>query len=199
MSEREYEEFRGGNEVRTFLTLDPSYTKDSKSDYTAFVVADTDSENHLYVRHVIKQRLSMVEMIEMLFKLVAAYEPQRVGIQHIDWTKSLKVPVMQEMRRLNQFFKVIPLATYSQQRGMFNKKARIERLSPRYAQGMIIHVGPQPELELELLAHPRSKNDDVADATSMMLDLVWPAPKRRGKRTYPKFLDEARINPISGY
>jgi hypothetical protein len=197
MDERDLAELQETENLKTFLTIDPSYT--GKSDKSGFVVASTDSDNKLYVRKVIEKRMKLVEVIGMMFRLIEAYEPDGVGMQHVDWTKSFEVPVREEMRRRNKFFRVTPLATYSQRQGMFNKKSWIERLSPRYASGQIIHVGDQGTLEMELVAFPRSKNDDAIDALSMQLDLIWPAQKKSARRKYPKYLDDIGVDSISGY
>lgn len=194
-TEKEWDEYALKTITRTFLTVDPAYTRTGKSDFTAFVVASTDHQNKLYVRKVVKERLSLTDLMRLWIKLHLAYRPTYHGAQNIDWTKSLETPLREEQRRCGVFFPVRVLPTYAKTIGMYNKEARIEQLAPRYATGNIIHVGPQTELEEQLLSFPRGKNDDIPDALAMCSMLAFPAPSRKEiKKNWESYED-----PISRY
>jgi len=192
-------ERRENEDFKTFLTVDPAYTQSASSDFTAFVVTMTDVDKNLIVVDCVKRRMSMKELIDTWFDLVETYQPDGVGIQKIDWAKSLRMPMLDEMRRRQIFFRVKELQVYSKNAGMFNKNARIERLGPRYASGQILHITDGrgiKDLEQELESFPRAKHDDLADALSMQIDLIYPpSPRRKPKRFYEK----ERLDPISGY
>ena len=189
------------NDVRGFGLVDPAYSVAKKADYTAFGIVYTDAQNKMYVREILQGRWKMPQLIGIWLKLQQMFNV-KWGIQAIDWEKSLKVPLQDAMRQTNSFFRVEVLPTYSHDRGLYSKTARIERLSPRYAAGNIVHIeGSQiGVLESELLSFPHGRNDDCADMLAMSLDLIYPAQKRVKKRG-PKWLDESHglYSKISGY
>lgn len=188
---------RKGETYRTFLTVDPAYQTHGKADFTAFCVVHVDSRRNLYVAELKYGRWALPQVVEVWFALMEKYEPNGVGIQSIDWLKSLKVPMQEEMRRRQKFFHVHELQVFSHAKGMYNKKTRIERLAPRYTAGSIYHVEGGTglkEFEAQLLAHPHSKHDDLIDAASMALDLIWPAPRKKPAKVLP-FVSDG----VSGY
>ncbi len=184
---------------KTFLLIDPAYTTHTRSDYTAIVILLTDDKNNLYVIDGKKGRFTMTQTIDLLFEYYQAYRPD-MGMQTVDWKKSFQKPMEDEMRRRGLHFRVNELPTYSQTLGMFNKKSRIERLSPRYANGSVVHLEGVPiikDLEDELVMFPRAKNEDLSDALAMSIDLIWPAqPKRRRKS---KYINISVVDKVSGY
>lgn len=197
----------GGELFKTFTTIDMAYQTQGKSDFTAIVTAYVDENHNIYIADAMRARIGLTEVIGKLFDVVDEYIPARVGIQNVDWLRSLKVPLQDEMRRRGKYFIVTPLQTYSRSiAGMSSKKARIERLAPRYHAGQIIHVtkrGVLPQgisqLEDELVSHPRQKYDDLGDCESMLLDLIFP-PQKKNEREKVTFEEEGDyISSISGY
>lgn len=197
-----------GELFKVFLTMDIAYQTEGRSDFTALVVTYMDEDHNLYVADVVRARMGLMQTIDKIFNLVDEYLPSRVGIQNVDWTRSLKVPLIEEMRRRGKGFVVTPLQTYSRSiSGMSSKKARIERLAPRYHAKQIYHVTKGGvvsrgilQLEEELLLHPRQKWDDVVDSLSSVLDLAFP-PQKRSERHRPLMDSEPEdyISKISGY
>jgi len=186
--------------LRTYLTVDPSYTVGARTDFSAFVVVSLDSHSRWYVRDVVKQRLGHPEVMKRAFDLVEIYKPELVGMQKVDWNRFFKALFMTEMRVRNKFFQVKELQTYSEKvKGLASKNARIGRLSPYYESRSIYHLKAARgirDLESELLAFPNSKFDDCSDALSMMVDLVF-APSRKPVERSP--YEEDQVDPISGY
>jgi predicted phage terminase large subunit-like protein len=182
------------------------------ADYTAFTIINTDSQNNIYVRDIMRGRWDITGQIRVLFGLYEKYHFVRVGLQKIDWDRLVKVPLQAEMRRQQIFFPVTELKTYSRKNLHMNSKVnRILQLAPRYAAGSIYHVKECrniKNLEAELLSFPRSKYDDCMDALSMSLALLFPAAKREN-RQYPSWMDDEGVDPramdefdsddISGY
>jgi predicted phage terminase large subunit-like protein len=189
-----------GENFKTFITLDPAIQVGAGRDYSAFSVVYVDRENNIYVKEIKKGRWPIPETILNLFRLQKEYSPDGVGIQTIDWDRMLKVPIMTEMNRTGQRFRVTPLKTYSSlNKGLSSKKNRIMRLAPRYHAGQIFHIKGAPGihfLEDELKGFPSTRHDDVSDALAMQLDLIFPANTKR-ERTDTEA--EKVSNSISGY
>jgi len=195
-----------GETFKTFVTIDPAYEGE---DFTAICITYTDENNVLYVKDVLRGRWNLTDTMEKIFEVVRLHQPDRVGMQKMDWRRSFQTPVRDKQRRDGLPFRVEELQMYSPSiKGLQSKKNRIERLAPRYASGQILHLtqGDVPPagiraLENELLSHPRSKHDDAADSLAMVLDMIFPAQKR-SERKYPAFLDEVPqdyISKVSGY
>lgn len=189
--------------LRTFMTVDPSYTIGKRTDYTAIVVVSLDHKNVWYIRHCYRARLNVPGVVEQIFRLVRMYRPTLVGMQGVDWNRFFKSVLQAEMRKRNEFFNVKELATYSvNTKGLGSKNSRIARLSQYYTSKSIVHIKEAPgirEYESELLAFPNSKFDDLSDAAAMQIDLVFGAPEKRVEKSYYEEEDEQDINSISGY
>lgn len=189
-----------GRPINWYLAIDPSY-EGEYSDYAAFVVAGMDYRREMYVRHILRQKMTYAEIIDNAFLLYNKFLPKTIILETIGAQKSIMFELGNQMRRRSSW---LPLQEVKSRNK--SKEERIRGLAPLYEFGHIFHVKGCPqadELEYELVHFPRGKHDDVIDALATVLEFASPPnPYTRGQSMRE---DEPRRrspykprNPITG-
>jgi predicted phage terminase large subunit-like protein len=158
-----------------FLAWDPAWSGNKKAHYTGMVVLAVDEENTWFVRDIIREHLSELEAINVLFNLQDRYSVQTVGIETVFRQKSFVDALAEEMRRRNRYFEVKDMVS-----GMGSKEMRIRALVPRWEQGIIMLPEDHPKFKVlveELTTFPKGQSDDVIDALAYMTQLAVPPPR----------------------
>lgn len=153
--------------INWYLSVDPSYGGEY-SDYAALVIAGMDYQKDLYVRHVLRRKMTYAEIIQEMFNLYTIYKPKYVILETIATQKSIMYELNNEMKRRSAW---MPLKEISSRQK--SKEERIRGLAPFYEFGHIFHIkecAQLDELEYELIHFPRGKHDDVIDALATILE-----------------------------
>lgn len=152
-----------------YMSVDPSYGGEY-SDYTAIVVAGMDHQRQLYVRHILRAKMTYSEIIQNMFEINSIYKPKVILLETLGSQKSI-------MYELNNQQKIkgawLPIQEIRQR--PVAKEERIRALAPFYEFGRIFHIRECPQLddlEYELATFPSSKHDDVVDALSSILEVA---------------------------
>lgn len=185
--------------INWYLLIDPSY-EGEYSDYAAFVLAGMDYQRDLYVRHIVRSKMTYGDIINVMFDLYGKYHPQRILLETIG-TKTLEHELANEMKRRGSWLPVTEIRTRTK-----SKEDRIRALAPFYEFGHIYHVKECPQLddlEYELIHFPKGTHDDIIDALATVLEIASP-PNRKGgteededRRRKRKLLKPR--SPIMGY
>lgn len=158
----------------TFIAIDPAISLEKHSDYTAMVVADIDPDKRIFIREIIKDKLTLAESIDLIFYLYQKYQPLRIAIEMNAFQKSLKYEIEKEEQRRDIF---IPFEGFSMS---VNKQNRIRMLQPLLERGDVF-CDPKLEnadfLEYELLKFPKGEFDDILDALKLLTDVAFSQPK----------------------
>lgn len=187
--------------INWILSVDPSY-EGLYSDYTAFVIAGMDHQRDIYVRYVLRAKMTYADIIRTMFELNAEYSPQRILLETVATQKSIQYELNNEQRRRGSWLPVTEIKSRSK-----SKEERIRGLAPYYEFGHIFHVKEchqLEDLEYELLHFPRGTHDDVIDALASVLEVASPpsgvavGEKSSKKRRLAALLDKPR-SPITGY
>lgn len=175
---REYLIHKSWDEVKNipinwYLSVDPSY-EGPFSDNAGFVVAGMDYQRNLYVKHILRKKVSYGEIINQIFDIFtnSNVKIQRILVETIATQKSLGIELTNEQKRRNTWLPIQEIR--SRQTA---KEERIKGLQPFYEFGHVIHIKEAPqldELEYELLHFPRTTRDDVVDAFASILEVASP-------------------------
>ncbi len=168
--------------VESVIIIDPAKTTKMHSAESAIVGVGVDTKkNRLYVRDIVSKKMHPEELYDELFLMVQRIKAKVVGIEVTSLHEWATYPLYNEMiRRKNVNFEVIELhargsAAIKDTRGSDDKGkvARVRGLVPFYRQGMIFHNAQiSSPLERQLLAFPRSRNWDVMDAFSYIVEIL---------------------------
>jgi len=185
------------NRLNIYILVDPASTKTKRSDYTVFVVMGLGEDENYYVIDIIRDRLSLTERANVLFKIHRQFRPLAVGYEQYGLQADIQ-HYEDRMARENYRFQIIPLG------GKVKKEERISGLQPLteahrlYLPDHCIHQdyqGTQVDVTRsaveEFRLSPFSPHDDILDAASRILDEfcygppkahnpVWETPRDYG-------------------
>lgn len=160
-----------------YILVDPASKKKSTSDYTVMNVWGLAPDGNYYLLDAIRDRLNLTQRSAKVFELRRKWSPMNIGyeeyglqadIEHIEYVQGKE----------NYRFNITPLG------GSMPKNDRIQRLVPKFEQGLIYlpkilrfinYEGRSVDyIEAfkteEYLAFPVSKHDDMLDCAARMLD-----------------------------
>lgn len=155
--------------INWYLMVDPSY-EGEYSDFAALVVAGMDHQRDLYVRHVLRQKMTYGDIITHMFDLYGRFRPKTILLETIGTQKSIMSELNNEQKRRGTWLPVREITHRTN-----SKEEKIRGLAPYYEFGHIFHVKECPQredLEYELLHFPRGKHDDIIDALASVLEVA---------------------------
>jgi predicted phage terminase large subunit-like protein len=157
----------------------------SDPDYNVVMTVGKDlDEGHLYVLEYDRFRGTPGQLLNSIFRQQDKWKCVTVGIEGVQYQKSLEYFAQEQMRRRNQFFYVEMLKSIKA------KEIRIRALQPLFSSGSILIRTHHAELMAELEVFPLGAHDDVIDALSMVLQLAeLTATKEKGREIDPEDLD----------
>ncbi len=161
-----------GIPINWYLTIDPG-GDGLHSDYAAFVVSGMDYQSQLYVRFILKAKMSNAQIVMKTFDLYRQFQPKRIVVETLaSQGKSIEYTYKEKIKELSFWLPI----TYIKGRNKA-KIDRIELLAPKYEFGQVYHVKECPqigELVDELVHFPKAKFDDVSDAFATVLEVATP-------------------------
>ena len=158
-----------------FTTVDPANDpEDSKSAPDWNVVLTTGKDVNtgiIYILEYTRERCSPGKLISNIFNHVKKYSPVKVGVETVQYQKTLKYWIRDRMRKEGLFFLVEELTHTKRSKG-----ARILGLQPIFSNFSIYMRLHMHDLKRELLAYPLGAFDDVIDTLASQIEL-WTVTK----------------------
>ena len=163
--------------LNLYIVGDPANSKKKDSDYTCLWVIGLGADRNYYIINGVRDRLSLTERANVLFKWHQQYRPVGVGYEQYGLQADIE-HFEDRMARDNYRFSIIPLA------GRLSKPERIGRLVAPFSQGRIWLPESLPYTQYdgervdliriflndEYKAHPFEAHDDMLDALARILD-----------------------------
>lgn len=169
-----------GRPMNWYWLIDPSYSDprggSTYADFASFVLCGMDYMRELYVRHIIRAKMTYGDIIDKMFEL--NNDPKFDDIKQAKFvlevigTKSLSYELSNEQRRRGTWLPVTEITSRQN-----TKEERIRALAPFYEFGHVYHIKECPQiedLEYELLHFPTARYDDCSDALSTVLEVASP-------------------------
>lgn len=159
--------------INWYLSIDPSY-EGEYSDYAALVIGGMDYMKSMYVRHIVRQKMTYSGIITCIFDLYEKFKPKKILLETVATQKSIAYELANEQSRRGIWLPIVEIRSRSH-----TKEERIRGLAPLYEFGHVVHVKESPELdelEYELLRFPTGKHDDIIDALANILEFAVAPP-----------------------
>jgi predicted phage terminase large subunit-like protein len=163
--------------LKYYITADLAISEADRADYSVFVIGGMDEHRRLQVRQVIRERMDGREIVDTLLLLQRIYDPEVVGIEEMQVSKSIGPFLREEMVRQNTYLNLFPL-----KHGGKDKIARGRSIQARM-RAKAVKFDKQadwyPAFEEELTRFPRDTHDDQVDAFAylgLLLDRMIEAP-----------------------
>lgn len=190
-----------------YVTADLAISQDEKADYSVFIVAGIDENKIIHVKNVIRERLDGRDIVDTLLALQRTYEPEAIGIEEMQVSKSIGPFLREEMIKTNTYPSLLALKHGGKDKTFRSRsiQARMRTHGVRFAKDEDWYSN----FENECLTFPRGKHDDQVDAFAylgMMLDKIIEAPTREeiDDDEYRDELNESGLadagrNSVTGY
>jgi len=180
-----YHKGSDGSGMNIYILVDPANEKKKTSDYTAIEVVGLGADRNYSTLDMVRDRLSLTERADALFRLHKKWRPINVGYEKYGMQADVQ-HIKDRMERENYRFSIVELG------GSMPKNDRIRRLIPVFEQGRWYlpdtlyrtnyEKVTQDLVEIfineEYLAFPVSVHDDMMDIKARVLDedlgAVWP-------------------------
>ena len=163
--------------LKYYITADLAISEADRADYSVFIIGGMDEHRRLQIRQVIRERMDGREIVDTLLQLQRIYDPEVVGIEEMQVSKSIGPFLREEMVRQNTYLSLVPL-----KHGGKDKIARGRSIQARM-RAKAVKFDKQadwyPAFEEELTRFPRDTHDDQVDAFAylgMLLDKMIEAP-----------------------
>jgi predicted phage terminase large subunit-like protein len=163
-----------------YITADLAISQEERSDYSVFVVAGMDENRILHIKNVIRDRLDGREIVDILISLQKTYDPECIGIEQMQVSKSIGPFLREEMIKTGTFINIKQLEHRNK-----DKISRARSIQARIrANGVRFDKSGEwyDDFEEELTKFPRGKKDDQVDAFAylgLMLDAIVEAPTQQ--------------------
>jgi len=189
-----------------YAACDLAVSQSQRADYSAFVVGGMDEEGKLYCKHVIKERMDALEIVDTILMIQKIYKPVLFGLEQGTIQKAIGPYLNEEMLKRGEFINTVLLKPSG------DKLTRARSIQARMRSGACRFdkdTDWYQNFEDELLRFPRDKHDDQVDAWAylgLMLDRMWEAPteKEIEKEEYEAYIRESNVvdsgrSAICGY
>jgi predicted phage terminase large subunit-like protein len=183
--------------LKYYITVDLAIAETERADYSVFIIAGVDESKRLHIKQVIRERLDGREIVDTLLELQRIYDPEVVGIEDMQVSKSIGPFLYEEMLKQNVFLNIIKL-----KHGGKDKIARARSIQARMrAHGVRFDKGAEwyQAFEDELTRFPRDTHDDQVDAFAylgLLLNSLVEAPTAQ-EQEEEMYLDELETSGIN--
>jgi predicted phage terminase large subunit-like protein len=143
---------------RTYLLVDPAYTKNKKSDSSGFVVCGENKNMELIVKEAYKDKLDSKEVVDHVFALYEKWKPNIVAIESNATQVVLSSWIKEKRKEKGVYFALTPVKKTGP------KADLIRKLVPYFRQGKIYIPSHFEDLYEELSSFPKGAHDDLLNA-----------------------------------
>lgn len=155
------EEWDRKSHKRYYAACDFAISREARSDYTVIAIAGVDETGKLSVEDIRRGRWDALEIIEEMFSVQQAYQPDLFITEKGAIQKSLGPSLNAEMMKRSIFLNLYPMTPTR------DKVSRARAFQARLRSGGVKFdkkAGWYMELEDEMVRFPRSRHDDQVDA-----------------------------------
>lgn len=163
--------------LHLYVTVDLAISESEKAYYSVFIIAGVDEYKRIFILDVIRERLDGREIVDTLINLQRVYDPEIIGIEEMQVSKSIGPFLREEMLKTGVFANIKPL-----KHGGKDKIARGRSMQARVRAHTVFFDKEgdwYQTFEDECTRFPRDTHDDQVDAFSylgLMLDSLVQAP-----------------------
>ena len=159
-----WEKYKEKKMVRSMLLLDPAYSTSCRSDYSAFGFLGYTEDGTLKIDIALREKMEPHQLVDQVFAMRLALKPSLVAIE-ANGIQILSKWIKDKRNEKKQFFKIVEIKTPHN-----SKDIRIKALKSLF-KAKKIAINPEClDLLEEFRDFPHSKNDDLMDMVSFVLD-----------------------------
>ena len=172
-----------------YLLVDAASSKKKGSDFTAMIVVGLASDGNYYILDMVRDRISLTERADRVFKLHREWKPKEVRYEKYGMMADIE-HIKERQDSENYRFDIKEVA------GITKKQDRIGRLIPLFEQGKVylpksLHKTNYEKVTVDLVKSfieeeyapfPVGLHDDMLDALARIVEpelhLIWPKEQK---------------------
>lgn len=160
----------------TYLSCDLAVSTKEKRDYSVFGIGSIDETGKFYIRHVTRDRMDSLEIVDTICRLHQSYKFNTILIGKGTLEKSIGPFLRDALSRRSLYIHIEPIPE------IIDKRSRAQSIRARMrAEGVKFDARKRwfPELKAEMLQFDRGIHDDQVDMMAlfgMHLDQIVDAP-----------------------
>lgn len=162
-----------------YLSMDLALSTEQRRDYSVFIIGGVDEENILHIRHVLKERMDSMQIVETIFNLASKYSIAMAINEKGQIDKALYPYIVNEMMKRGKFIHFHKLtATHDKVTRARSIQGRMRAGGVKFDKTKAWYI----TLEQEMLRFPKDVHDDQVDAMSnlgLVLDQLVDGPTQR--------------------
>ena len=166
--------------LHIYITCDLAISEAERADYSVFMIAGVDEQKRIFILDVIRERIDARDIVDTLINLQRTYDPELVGIEDMQVSKSIGPFLREEMQRTGVFLNLKQL-----KHGGKDKIQRTRSMQAR-VRAHTVYFDKQGDwyqaFEDECTRFPRDTHDDQVDCFAylgLMLDSLVEAPTQQ--------------------
>ena len=166
--------------MNKYIAVDLAISEAERADYSVFIIAGVDEFKRIFILDVIRDRIDSREIVDTIINLQRVYNPEVIGIEEMQISKSIGPFLREEMVSTGVFPSIKML-----KHGGKDKIARSRSIQARIRAHTVFFdksADWYQSLEDELSKFPRDVHDDQVDCMAylgMMLDSLVEAPTQQ--------------------
>ena len=166
--------------LNIYIAVDLAIAEHEKADYSVFLIAGVDEYKRIFILDCIRDRIDGRDIVDTIINLQRTHEPELIGIEEMQVSKSIGPFLREEMVKQNVFPTIKML-----KHGGKDKIARGRSMQARIRAHTVFFDKESDwyqTLEDECTRFPRDTHDDIVDTLSylgLMLDSLVEAPTLR--------------------
>lgn len=195
--------FKAGDSEKNMIyyaACDLAVSQSQRSDYSAFVVGGMDQDGILHCKHVIRERLDALEIVDTILMLQKVYQPVMFGIEKGTINKAIGPYLNEAMIKTGIYVNTYELSPAA------DKLTRARSIQARMRTGACKFDKDAewyPDFEDELLKFPRDRHDDQVDCWAylgLMIDKMWQAdtPQEQEEEEYEQMVTRGSMDHGAG-
>lgn len=184
----------------TYCSLDLAVSTDTRRDWCVFGIGSTGQSGVLYLRHIVRDRMDPVEIVDTVLRLQERYKFTDLLIGKGTLEKAIGPFLKEKLARTGKFINIVPIPENE------DKRARATSIRGRMRAGGVKFDKRRnwyPEFEAELKQFDRGTHDDQVDMMSLFglfLNKLQDAPSQKEieeeewQKDYGKDYEELHFN-----
>jgi len=160
--------------LRHFIVTDAAASLSNTADYSVVMILGVDQYSNIFVLDPWRGRVTISDFIDRIFRRVHDYNVQDEGTVTIEtnaFQQTIKFMLCEEMNKRKLWFSITEVKPNSRQ----TKVRRIQALQPYFEHGKIFIKEEHQDLMDEILRFPKTRYDDLIDALSDCVQIIYPA------------------------
>jgi len=182
--------FKGEPIIARYASCDPAVKIEEINDYTAIIVADITRSKNVIIRKILQKKINIPDQLKTIVYMQDIWHPSKFFLEDVGYQLAIRDVILSQDN-------YVPFSTIKRGgKGSKSKEVRISEMSPMFECNKVYIKTDMTNFLEEYKLFPSAKNDDILDATEMILSKVRDLPNF-GKATSTTDIQRIKTKEIT--